>query len=123
MPTATRGLAQAYGDDPEVLARVLEYCGATASGAPSAASVATLRDTEEPCATWGTARRHPASAIARLLHDGGDLARSLWDTRHLVLLVDVDHQNPQIVRRANASSPIPVTVNGTVVGQGMHGRE
>ncbi len=220
---------QPYGDDPTVRARVLEYCGATRTGPPSAAYVATLRKGEEPFVTWGTAARHPVSEIARLLHAGGDLARSLWDTRHLVLLIDLDHQNPdepgepflhpadvfvrleptyramrhvlsvvgiaalpvmtgrgyhfvgtialddpvidrlaalrpkapswyathegrcppevdariterqaraadglgllieylahQVLRRAAPSSPIPVTVNGTVVGHGVHGRE
>lgn len=218
-----------YGDDPEVRARVLEYCGATATSPPTAASVATLRGSDAAFVTWATAVRHPISAIPRLLHGGGDLARSLWDTRHLVFLIDLDHQNPddpgepflhpadvfvrleptyratrhvlsmagiealpvmtgrgyhfvgtipldhtvvdrlaalrpttpgwwathaqrcppevevrvtprqaraaeglgllieylahQIVRRAASASPVPVTVNGTIVGHGVHGRE
>jgi len=83
-----------YGDDPDVRARVLEYCGATQTDPPSAAYVATLGGGGDPFVTWGSASRHPTSEIVSLLHAGGDLSRSLWDTRHLVFLIDVDHQNP-----------------------------
>lgn len=220
---------QTYVDDPNVRARILEYCGATSTDPPSAAYVATLHEGDAPRVTWESASRHPASEIARLVRSGGDLARSVWDTRHLVFLIDLDHQNPadpgqpfrhpadvfvrleptyramrhvlsvagiaalpvmtgrgyhfvgtvplehpvvdrlaalrptapawcathqrrcppwlaariterqaraaeglgrlieyiahQVVRRSASSSPIPVTLNGTVVGQGNHGRE
>ena len=83
-----------YGDDPEVHARVREYCGATRTDPPSAAYVATLRGSDDPFLTWGSVSRHPTSEIVSLLHAGGELSRSLWDTRHLVFLIDVDHQNP-----------------------------
>ena len=53
-----------YGDDPDVRARVLEYCGATQTVPPSAAYVATLGGSADPFVTWGAASRRPTSEIA-----------------------------------------------------------
>lgn len=218
-----------YGNDPYVQARVIEYCGGSASEAPTAAYLATLAERGDPFVTWDTVDRHDASDVVGLLSHDLEVARSLWDTRSLLFLVDLDHLRPdapaepflhpadvfvrlepvyrvttrvlgafgirtlpvmtgrgyhfigaidlhhpvvdrlaalrpsspswlaghearcpqwqrkriderharaaeglgllteyvahQIVRRAARTSPIPVTVNGTVVGQGRHGRE
>lgn len=82
-----------YYRDPAVRLRLREYCGGSATEAPSAAYVATLRDDERPHLTWERSRRAPLEEIERLFAERGDLSRSLWDTRDLLFVVDLDHQN------------------------------
>ena len=71
--TADDATAEYFGD-PDVRARVVEFCGATRGGRPTAAYLAplgpTFRNGEPP-----------------------DLARSLWDLEHLLFFLQIDYVN------------------------------
>jgi hypothetical protein len=84
---------QSYYADWDVRARIREYCGADGPGVPGAVYLATIDPTTDPHVTWGTPCRCPVSELPALLAEGHDIARSLWDTRHLLFLLDLDHQN------------------------------
>jgi hypothetical protein len=83
----------AYYRDPAVRIRLREYCGGSASEAPTAAYVATMRDDGRPHLTWDRSRRVPAAEMETLFHECGDLSRSLWDAESLLFVIDLDHQN------------------------------
>lgn len=80
-----------YADDA-VRARILEYCGADPGQGAGALYVATIDEADDPHITWETPDRYPVDALPALLTAGHDIARSLWDARHLVVLIDLDHQ-------------------------------
>lgn len=84
---------QSYYADWDVRARIREYCGADGPALPGAVYLATIDSATDPHVTWATPRRCPVSDLPALLSEGHDVARSLWDTRHLVFLIDLDHQN------------------------------
>ena len=52
-----------------------------------------LTGAESPRATWEHATRHPPDDLDELLVDGADISRSLWDTRGLLVHLDIDYQN------------------------------
>lgn len=81
-----------YYADPTVRARILEYCGGTHTPQPSAAYLALLYDDGAEYLTWERALRVPVDVGLDLLHLCPDVARSLWDTRDLIFVLDVDHQ-------------------------------
>jgi hypothetical protein len=83
----------AYYDQPAVRRRLLEYCGADRDGRPTAAYVATLQDDQHPFLTWTRSGRVPPAQFDALCAERGDLSRSAWDTRNLIFIVDLDHQN------------------------------
>lgn len=83
----------AYYANRQVGARVREYCGVSVGDVPGAVYLATIDPDDDPHVTWETPRRFPVDALPSLLAGSDDIARSLWDTRHLVWLIDLDHQN------------------------------
>ncbi len=84
---------QDYYADPAVRARLHEYCGGTDVTRPTSAYVAFLYDDGTEHLTWNQAGRIPPDACDSVLGLGPDLARSLWDTKHLIFVLDLDHQN------------------------------
>ena len=83
-----------YYRDPAVRAAMLQYCGAGRTQPPSAVFVAGLCRGASPIPTWDRdGIRVPTSAIATLWERECDVARSLWDRRHLVFLFELDYQN------------------------------
>jgi hypothetical protein len=90
IPTAS---VQQYYADSAVRARLLEYCGATPGAAPSAVYVTVLHPDGRPFPSWQQATRLPTVALMEHLSLGGDLSRSLWDTRNLIFVLDLDYQN------------------------------
>ena len=84
-----------YYRDAHVRDAMLQYCGQTDTTAPSAVFLTGLRAGSCPIPTWEhDGHRVPVSAIAELWDGGYDIARSLWDHRHLVFLLELDYQNP-----------------------------
>jgi hypothetical protein len=83
----------AYYRDPAVRRRLHEYCGAGETETHTAVYVATLRDDSRPHLTWDRSTRIATARMDTLFEDRGDLSRSLWDTRHLLFVVDLDYQN------------------------------
>lgn len=82
----------AYYQNTHVRARLRDYCAGD-DGEPSAAYVAGFDPSTQPTPTWTDATAAPCVDIDRLAARGGDLARSLWDTTALILLLDLDYQN------------------------------
>jgi len=82
-----------YYCDPHVRARIHQYSGGAEGGAPSAVYLATLLPDEAPFVTWERARRAPPQFYDELAELGGDMARSLWDTRNLLFVFDLDYLN------------------------------
>jgi hypothetical protein len=93
-----------YCRDPHVRARIHEYAGAADGGAPSAVYLATLSPDDTPFLTWERARRAPPQSYDELAELGGDMARSLWDTRNLLFVFDLDYLNVDSQRSAFAYS-------------------
>ena len=87
------GAVGAYYTDPHVRRRVREYCGDMGDGAMSAVYLMALTGAESPRASWEHAKRHPPDDLDRLLAEGADISRSLWDTRGLLVHLDIDYQN------------------------------
>jgi len=87
------GALGAYYADPHVRRRIREYCGDTGDGAMSAVYLMALVGDESPRATWAYAARHPPGDLDRLFAEGADISRSLWDTRGLLVHLDIDYQN------------------------------
>ena len=85
--------AAAYYAQPAVRDRLIEYCGGGANTAPSAVYVAALREDQWPHLTWDRSVCVAAADMATLFAQPGDLSRSLWDTRHLLFVLDLDYQN------------------------------
>jgi hypothetical protein len=82
-----------YYADRHVAARLREYCGVSVADVPGAVYLATIDAEGDPHVTWESPRRFPIASLPSLLEATDDIARSLWDTRHLVWLIDLDHQN------------------------------
>jgi hypothetical protein len=73
--TGDRSAIEEYYADRHVRARIVEYCGATRGGHPTAAYITPLG----PVATDGTVQ---------------EFARSLWDLDSLIFFFQLDYQNP-----------------------------
>ena len=87
------GALGAYYLDPHVRQRMREYCGDTGDGAMTAVYLAALTGAESPRPTWDYATLHTPDALDTLLVEGADISRSLWDTRGLLVHLDIDYQN------------------------------
>ena len=90
--TGTREVAHYYAQ-PAVQERLIEYCGGGDGRPPTAAFVAALRDDQRPHLTWDRSTNVPASRMATLFAEPGDLSRSLWDTKSLLFVLDLDYLN------------------------------
>ena len=82
-----------YYRDSAVRARLLEYCGDDGDGTTSAAFVSGFDPNGPPYQTWESAPALPSEQLPWLCERGCDVARSLWDTKALVFLVDLDYLN------------------------------
>ena len=85
--------ASDYYRDPHVRARLLEYCGSDADHGPTAVYAAGLNPSGQRQPTWTEALRVPAAEFFPLCDRGFDVSRSLWDTRALIFVIDLDYQN------------------------------
>jgi hypothetical protein len=92
-PSDARTQVAAYYRNPSVRARLREYCGDEDDRGPSAVFVGGLDPTNQPYPTWSNAAVVPTSDLDALAARGADLARSLWDSRALIFLLDLDYQN------------------------------
>ncbi len=88
-----RGTIAEYYGEPDVQARMLEYCGGGDGREPTAVYLAGMRADEARFPTWEQAPRHPPSGLNELLASGADVSRSLWDRSHLLVHLDVDYLN------------------------------
>jgi hypothetical protein len=84
---------EGYYRDTAVRARILEYCGATSTKPPSAAFVVGLEEHGENLSAGAVGSHVPPSRLPALLERGGDIARSFWDTRHLIFFLELDYLN------------------------------
>jgi hypothetical protein len=82
-----------YYRDPHVRARMLEYCGATSGRPGTAAYLAALATSGAQGPTWEQPLHVPTADMASVWARGADVARSLWDSEHLIVLLDLDYQN------------------------------
>ena len=83
-----------YYQDPHVRARMLEYCQAGPEGPSSAVFLVGLRGGQSSVPLWDTdGVRVATSAIADVWNAECDVARSLWDRKSLIFLLDLDYQN------------------------------
>jgi hypothetical protein len=82
----------AYYASEAVRARIVESCGGTATTAPTAAYVVALGPHTDP-PSWDTGTRVPATQLHTVWASRSDLARSLWDARHLLFFLEIDYQN------------------------------
>ncbi len=82
----------AYYADAEVRARVAEGLGGGDAG-PTAAFVAVLSASAGVHPTWEHASLVPSRDLSTVWERQGDLARSLWDARHLVFVIELDYEN------------------------------
>ena len=78
-----------YYNDPWVRQRILEYCGDTTSE-PTCVYVSALNGEH---AASERAPRLPVEGLERLLAEGADVARSMWDRSSLLIHLDLDYQN------------------------------
>jgi hypothetical protein len=86
------GVADYYAQ-PAVRDRLVEYCGGVAGAVPTAAYVVALRDDQRPHLTWDRSVCVSAARMSTLFAEPGDLSRSLWDTKNLLFVLDLDYQN------------------------------
>ena len=82
-----------YLRDAAVRARIHEYAGALGTTPPTAAFLAGLHPDGAPFLTWERAECVAPAAYDVLADAGGDIARSLWDTANLLLVLDLDYLN------------------------------
>jgi hypothetical protein len=78
---------------PAVRRRILEYAGALRSE-PSCAYFSAIGPEDDSGARdWAAAPRCPPDGVDALLARGVDVARSLWDSRCLLLFLEIDYLN------------------------------
>jgi hypothetical protein len=82
-----------YYQDADVRARIHEYCGGTRGVDPTAAYLSALYPDGTRYLTWERATRVPVSRYDDIVRRGPDLSRALWDTRHLIFVLDLDYLN------------------------------
>ncbi len=83
-----------YYSVPLVRERIAQYCGASDASPMTCAYVCGMSSKADARLGWALAPRFPSDALDTLLAAGADLARSLWDTRHLLFHFDIDYLNP-----------------------------
>jgi hypothetical protein len=81
-----------YCRHPAVRARIREYCGSTHGGRLTCVYLVAFRPIEG-FPTWESAEIHPPEDLPRLLEEGVDIARSMWDTEGLLFYLDLDYLN------------------------------
>ncbi len=81
---------QAYYRSPAVRVRLAEFCGARVSGSEAFTSRYLIA---YRAPLQGAGQRYPITAFDRLLDEGVDIGRSLWDAAGLVADLDIDYQN------------------------------
>ena len=79
--------------------------GGAEGGAPSAVYLATLLPDAAPFLTWERADGRRQQFYDELAELGGDMARSLWDTRNLLFVFDLDYLNIDSQGSAFVSGP------------------
>ena len=84
---------QEYYADPSVRQRICEYCGNSGDGVSTCVYLTGMTGNEAPCVTWDSVPRYPISELENLMVAGADIARSTWDTTHLLIHLDIDYQN------------------------------
>jgi hypothetical protein len=72
--------------------RVRQYCGGGGLRALTCRRL-TAMSPHQHTPTWEQAATYPPDALDELFSDGADIARSLWDTDHLLVHLDVDYHN------------------------------
>jgi hypothetical protein len=73
--------------------RIREYCGETTTTPPSCVYLSALNGHD---GSWDPARRVPVDALDRLLAEGADVARSMWDRSNLLIHLDIDYVNVDV---------------------------
>lgn len=81
---------------PSVRARVREFCGLGPDPAQGCVYVVGMGSADGPHATWGDLSPEPPARLDALLAAGADVTRSMWDSRHLLVYVDLDYRNTDI---------------------------
>jgi hypothetical protein len=81
-----------YYRSAAVRERVREYCGGGGLR-PLTCRRLTAMSPDQPAPTWERAACYPPEALEELFAAGADIARSLWDTEHLLVHLDVDYHN------------------------------
>ena len=87
--------AAEYQRMPDVVARVREFCGVDSPDGAGCEYVSSLRAIDGPHATWGEVTFHPPGRVDDLLAEGGDVVRSLWDRRSLLVYLDLDYRDAE----------------------------
>ncbi len=84
--------AAEYYQQPGVRERIREYCGLEGGSAFGCVFIA-AKKARCGCA-WERAPFYPPGELDRLLDQGLDVSRSLWDTSNLLFHLDIDYLNP-----------------------------
>jgi hypothetical protein len=92
--------ASEYQAIPAVRARILEFCGLEPCQDPGCVYVTGMGADDGPQATWGDVSAAPPGSLDTLVIAGKDVARSMWDTRELLVYVDLDYRNTDAVGEA-----------------------
>jgi hypothetical protein len=82
--------AAEYYRYPDVRTRVREYCGAV-DGHPFTCAYVTALGSGDPRTPWASAEWRPPEDLPRLMADGADVARSMWDTESLIFFLELDY--------------------------------
>lgn len=76
---------------PIVRRRIREYCGGRDGGELTCVFLSGLAaGTDE---TWDHSPRYPPASLDTLLNDAADISRSTWDSRDLLVHLDMDYQH------------------------------
>lgn len=82
-----------YYANAQVRDRIREYCGGTRGTPPTAAYVVTLGTNASARPTWERATRIPSAELDTVWTSRADIARALWDTSHLLFVIELDYEN------------------------------
>jgi hypothetical protein len=93
LPADSPSGAAEYYRNPHVRQRMREYCGQVGGAPPSAAYLVGLGPQDGLMPSWDQHPVTPPAEIERLWDVGCDISRALWDTRDLILILDIDYQN------------------------------
>ena len=97
-------LAEYYGD-PEVRARIREYCGLEPGAEPQSVFLSAALPHPCPPAGWEPDPKFPTAALDDLLDAGADVFRSMWDRGSLIIALDIDYLNAERAGHALARAP------------------
>lgn len=82
-----------YYRRPAIRRRIREYCGASDDGPMTCVYLTAVSSWADARRGWGAAKRYPPDTLEQLLESGADIARSIWDSAHLLLHLDIDYIN------------------------------